>query len=184
MIRNLAMLLAGLSVAAAMQTTQAQERVARTGSRLDSDSSSRLVYQFSAGAEVQRVLDLLEQGRTDDAVEYARDYVDSLSSKAYVGGTSILRERYFALNALCAALTKAGRPDEAVATCSEAIERQPSEWTAFNSRGTAHYSSRRFDLAAADYLRALELAPSDEDVRAMIEHNLALTEQRIADQRP
>lgn len=187
MIRSAAVLVAASCLAvAASPSAPAQERVERTGSRLGGDSTQRMVYQFSASREVQRVLALIEQGETAEAVAYARDYLDSLSSAVTVNGTPISRERYSALNALCVALTKDGRADEAISTCSRAIDMAPRRWSALNSRATAYYASRQFERAAADYRRALEVAPDEEHIVGMLEHNIDLVEQRLAgaDARP
>lgn len=156
------------------------QHIQRTGSRVASDATPRTVYQFEAPRETERVLRLLEQGRTEDAVELARDYLASLRSAIPASGTSLSRQRYHALNALCVALTKAGRVDEAVATCTDAVEMLPSHWTALNSRATAYYVSRQYDLAAADYQRALDVAPDDDNVLETLEHNIRLTAERIA----
>lgn len=159
----------------------AQERVERTGSRVGSDATKRTVVEFGSSSEVRRVLSLLEQNRTAEAVEFARDYLESLSSTVTGSGTPVARKRYFALNALCVALTKDGRPDEAVEVCTDATELAPSQWIAFNSRATAHYSARRFELSLEDYRRALEVAPDEAGIVETLEHNIALAEGRLAE---
>lgn len=182
MIRSAALLVAASCFAvAAAPSAPAQDRVERTGSRLATDSTQRMIYQFSASREVQRVLALLEQGKSAEAVAYARDYLDSLSSAVRVNGMPVSRERYSALNALCVALTKDGRVDEAVSTCSRAVDMAPRRWSALNSRATAYYASRQFERAAADYRRALEVAPDEERIVGMLEHNIELVEQRLAE---
>lgn len=182
MIRNLfvypalACLLAVTAVAG-----HAQERVDRTGSRLGSDATPRNVYQFEPPAEIRRVRTLIAGGETGTAVELARDYLESLSSASSVDGMPLALRRYYGLNALCAALTKDGQVAAAIESCTEAIELYPSRWMALNSRGSAHFARRDFEQALADYRRALEVAGRNEGIVAMLEHNIELAEQRIAE---
>jgi tetratricopeptide (TPR) repeat protein len=167
------------TAAISIQAAQARDPVDRTGSRVGSDSTRRMIIQFAGPGEIDRVLHLLEQDQTDEAIVVAQDYLKSLDSAAFVGNSSVFAERYSALNALCAAFTKARRLDEALAACTAAIEMNPSRWSALNNRGTAHFSSGEFQLALADYRRAREVAPRREGVVATIEHNIRLAEQRL-----
>lgn len=180
MIRN--SLLPGLACALALSVSAslAQERVDRTGSRLGSDSTPRSVYHFEPPGEVRRVRALIARGETGAAVELARDYLESLDSSVSTGNMPAALRRYYGLNALCAALTKHGEVEAAVEACSEAVDLYPSRWMALNSRGSAYFARRDFGQALVDYRRALELAPDNEGVVAMLEHNIGLAEQRIA----
>lgn len=160
----------------------AQDQPERTGSRLGAGASDVAVVRFSEPYEVRHVLELIEQGKFDEAVEFAEAYLESLASVVEAGGSSAARQRYYALNAVCIARTKAGKIDAAIEACTEAIDVLPTTWLAINSRGTAYYSSRRFELALNDYRRALEVAPkNDERVIATIEQNIRLTEGRLAE---
>lgn len=182
MIRRVIVVASAVSVAlAAAGAAGAAEQVSRTGSRLGTDTTQRMVYHLTPPAEVDRVRTLIEDGRTAEAVDYARDYLDSLRSEVSADGGSLSRKRYFALNALCVALTKDGRIDEAIETCTRAVELFPRHWVAINSRATAYYASRRFEQALIDYRRALEVAPDQEGIVETLEHNIELTEQRLAD---
>lgn len=167
-----------LLVAALYVPALAQERVDRTGTRLQSDVTPRTVVRFSESSEIARILDLLELGRTDEAIGLAEDYVKSFDSAAEIGGNARM-QRYFALNALCSTLTKAGRVDEAVETCTDAIELSPSHWSAINNRGTAYFATGRYDDALADYERALEVAP--KTAIETIRFNIGLVELRLAE---
>lgn len=166
-------------VAVALPLATADQRVDRTGSRVGSNATGRTVIRFSEPNETRRVLSLLEQGETEAALAYAEDYLASLGSATVVGRASMVPERYFALNALCAALTQASRLDEAITRCTEAIEIVPSRWTAHNNRGTAFYMQRNYLRALEDYERALELARGND--RETVEHNIGLAEARIAE---
>jgi Flp pilus assembly protein TadD len=181
---TVATLLLLLAAAAGAQAAQAREPVERTGSRLGADTTKRTIVRLAEPAEIDRVLRLLEQNRTDEAIALAEDYLKSLDSASLVGGSPPLGERYSGLNALCVAFTKAGRIDEAIAACSEAIAISPTRWTALNSRGTAYFAARDFDRALADYRTALDVAPRRGSVVMTIEHNIRLAEQRLTAQRP
>ena len=163
------------TAAVAQFALAADERVGRTGTRLGSDTTGRTVVNFGESGEVRRVLALLDQGLTDDALALAEDYLASLDNAA-----GAIPQRYSALNALCAALTSAGRLDEAVGRCTEAMDLLPSRWSAINNRGTAYFLQRNFVRALEDYRRASEFARGQNAV-ATVEHNIELTERRLAE---
>jgi len=164
----------------ALPAAAADRRVDRTGSRVGSDATGRMVIRFSEPNETRRVLALLEQGDTEAALRYAEDYLASLGSASAVNlGGAALPERYFALNALCAVLTRISRLDEAVARCTEAVDLVPSRWTALNNRGSARYLQGDYVGALEDYEAALRFARGK--VRETVEHNIALTEAQIAE---
>jgi len=172
-------LLAAMIAALVALPAAAVDRVDRTGSRVGSNATGRTVIRFSEPSETRRVLSLLEGGETDAALAYAEDYLASLDSVSIVGGSGPLNERYYALNALCAVLTRISRLDEAIARCTEAIEIVPTRWTAVNNRGTVYYLQGNYVRALEDYQRALELARGSD--RETVEHNVALAEERIAE---
>jgi tetratricopeptide (TPR) repeat protein len=171
------MFVAVFTAATAQFALAAEERADRTGSRLGSDTTGRTVVHFGDSGEVRRVRALLDQGLTDDALALAEDYLASLDSAANGSATTPLR--YAALNALCAALTGAGRLDEAVGRCTEAMDLLPSRWSAINNRGTAHFLQRNYVRALEDYRRAGEFARG-QNAAATVQHNIELTERRLA----
>jgi len=168
----------GLSLAVEIASAQ---RVHTTGTRTGSTTTARTIIQLGGdSAEAGRVRRLLEDGQVEEAVAAAEAYIASLDNTVYVGAGSAAQERSVAFNALCAALTHTGQTDRALDACNEAVRLMPSRWPAVNNRGTAHYLAQRYDLALVDYRRALELATS-RNVAAMVEHNIGLAEQRLAD---
>ena len=167
-----------VAVVIAAQIATAAQPIQRTGTRLGSDTTARTVIHFGSSNEIRRIRDLLEEGLTNEAVEFAEDYVRSLDSARNVR-TGRRDERYYALNALCAARTKAGLPAAAIEACSEAIERSASTWNAFNSRGGAYFSDHQYESALEDYRHALSLAPRSNNVATIIEHNIELALQRV-----
>ena len=150
-----------------------------TGSRAGHHSAGRVVVSFDVPAAIRRVQALMENGQNDEALALIEDYVASLDNAAFVGGGSEAQQRYLAFTAHCAALTGVGRLDEAVSTCTDAIELNPSRWTAINNRGTAHFAGGDYEAALADYERAREVAPKGS-VMAAIEHNIGLARRRLA----
>jgi tetratricopeptide (TPR) repeat protein len=157
----------------------AQRDGERTGTRTGSDAVQSSVLQLNQTREVRRIERLISKGRTDEAVRKARKYVIRLSDGRYDRDPDINNERYYAHNALCVALITVHEYDAAIASCTVAIALRPNRWTAVNNRGTAHYAAYRFREALADYRRALELAPRDENVTATIDHNIELCEQQL-----
>lgn len=150
-----------------------------TGSHLDSRVTDLDVIPFSEPDEVSNVRRLLQDGRGPEAVAAARNYLARLErDKTQEQGATY---RYFALNALCGALTQVGELDEAIATCSRAIKLNPQHWSAVNNRGTAHYVSGSYEEALADYQDALTLAP--EEAAETIRHNIQLSEDKLANKK-
>lgn len=170
---------AGLAAAAFLSAAPDAEaqRLDTTGSRLGSTTTGRMITRFSDPPEVTRVLELLEAGEVEEALALAEAYLESLEGTIHTGGSSVVQERYLALNAYCVALTKSGRLGDAVAACTDAVGLMPRRWTAINNRGTAYFAMGRYDEAIADYREALEFAPND-DVAAAVRHNIGLAELR------
>jgi Flp pilus assembly protein TadD len=151
-----------------------------TGTRIrDADSfHSKIVVRFTEPSEITEINKLLQEGKKDLAVEKARDYVASLENRADSDAKKLL---YFALNALCAALTSKGEISEAVDTCSRAIKINPSLWQALNTRGTAYYISGQNEMALKDYRKALGIVKGSESLVDLIQHNIGLVEQKMRD---
>ena len=151
-----------------------------TGTRIkDVDSFyPKSVVRFSEPGEIRRIRTLLQEGKIELAVEKARDYVDRLENTADPDANQL---RYFAFNALCAALTSKGEINEAVDACSRAIKINPSSWEALNTRGTAYYVSGQNELALKDYRKALDIVKGSESLVEMIQHNIGLVEKKMLD---
>lgn len=151
-----------------------------TGTRIkNTDSSySKSVIWFSEPSEITGIRALLQEGKKDLAVEKARDYVASLKTRS---GPDAKQLRYFALNALCAALTSKGNINEAVDACSRAIKINTPFWQALNTRGTAYYMSGQNELALKDYRKALSIVKGSEPLVEMIQHNIGLVEKKMLD---
>lgn len=148
-----------------------------TGTRIKDLESAypETVVWFSQPNEITNIRLLLQEGQKELAVEKAREYVASLEN---VAGYQAKQMLYFALNALCAALTSSGEIKEAVETCSRAIELYPSSWEALNTRGTAYYISGQIELALEDYRKALGMAQGSESAAGLIQFNIDLAEKK------
>ncbi|NLD37323.1 MAG: tetratricopeptide repeat protein [Desulfatiglans sp.] len=151
-----------------------------TGTRIKGMDSSypQTVVWFSEPSEITGIRTLLQEGKKELAVQKARDYVARLKN---IAGPEAKQIRYFAYNALCAALTSKGDIKEAVDECSRAVKINPSLWQALNTRGTAYYISGQYKLAMKDYKKALEIVKGSESLVDLIQHNIGLTEKKMAD---
>lgn len=160
-------------------TNQSVVTAQSTGTRLKDHESNyqKSVIWFSQPREITDIRLLLQDGKKELAVEKARDYVASLEN---ISGPDAKQFRYFALNALCAALTSTGETNEAIDTCSRAIEINPSLWQAINNRGTAYYVSGQIESALADYRNALNLVQGSEPLVELIQHNIGLAEKKTS----
>lgn len=135
-------------------------------SRVGADSQPVNRLWFGAPSELDRISQLVEIGKTEQAVDMAEKFLKSMTSGPY---------HYDALNALCVALNADKQSDEAILICNEAIEKRPSHWMAYNSRGTAHYTKGDYERAVEDYSQALRLYPSSETVK----FNLTLAQSQL-----
>lgn len=154
---------------------------AQTGSRIKQSASPETILWVSAPKEIGQIRRLLQDGKVDKAVRVARQFANYvISSVEGVAGVGAVHSyEYAALNALCVALSSAGKPDEAVRECDRAISRSRHGWQAYNSRGTAHYLAGRYSQALVDYRQAHKFQRRD-DLRELVEHNIALAEARLA----
>jgi len=152
-----------------------------TGTRLLPYKQRTFVIWFDEPHEVAAIRKLLQEGQSEKAVKLAREYVMTVSALDTGGVGQVIH--YYALNALCAALTKIGELTEAIGTCGKAIDLVPWKWQAYNNRGTAHYVSRDYASALRDYHSAGETLDDGEDARYIIESNIKLAESRLAGSR-
>ncbi len=137
-----------------------------------------MVLQLNESSVLDDIQKLLNDGKSEEAVDLARRNLESFDRTLRVAPDERLPARYFALNALCVALTQHGDSDEAIQACSQAISILPQRWSAINNRGTAKYVAGRYGEALSDYRLALRVAPPEENIVATIEHNIDLTVQR------
>jgi Flp pilus assembly protein TadD len=159
--------------------TNAQSQT--TGTRLAPYRQKTLVIWYDEPHEIAAIRHLLQEGQGERAVKLAREFVLTVSALETGGeGQAVL---YYALNALCAALTKTGELTEAIGTCDKAIDLVPWKWHAYNNRGTAHFVSRDYASALRDYRSAGETLNDGEDARFIIESNIKLAESRLAGSR-
>ena len=151
-----------------------------TGTRIKGAESNfpTTVVWFSEPNEIIGIRTLLQEGKKELAVTKAREYIANLKN---LSGPQAKHFRYFAFNALCAALTSKGEIKEAVEACSRAVKINPSLWQALNTRGTAYYMSGENELALKDYHRALAIVQGSESLVELIQHNIGLVENKMAD---
>ncbi len=151
-----------------------------TGTRIkDVDSFyPKSVVWFSEPLEITEIRTLLQDGKKELAVEKARKFVARLKN---IAGPDAKQLRYFAFNALCAALTSKGELKEAVDACSNAVKINPSFWQALNTRGTAYFVYGQNELALKDYRKALEIVKGSKPLVDLIQHNIGLVEKKMND---
>ncbi len=151
-----------------------------TGTKIKGIDSSypQTVVWFSEPCEITEIRTLLQEGKKELAVEKANDYIARLKN---IAGPEAKQLRYFAYNALCAALTSKGDIKEAIDSCTRAVKISPSYWQALNTRGTAYYISGQYELALKDYRKALEIVQGEESLVELIQHNIGLVEKKMAD---
>jgi Flp pilus assembly protein TadD len=152
-----------------------------TGTRLIPYKQKTVVIWYDEPHEIAAIRQLLQEGEGEKAVKLAREFVTTVSALDTGGEGQVVH--YYALNALCAALTKTGELTEAIKTCGKAIDLVPWKWQAYNNRGTAHFVSRDYDSALRDYRSAGETLDDGEDARFIIESNIKLAKSRRAGSR-
>ena len=170
-------LVASLSLLAAIFSQSLSAKPTRTGTNLkNSKAMPSRILSLEEPDEVELVRQLLDEGRTNEALKAAEAYLEEVERVALRHET---KRKYYAWNAYCTILTSMKRFDDAIAACTTAMAFEPGKWSAVNNRGTAKFVAGRLDEALTDYELALSLiSETNEPVRNTIEHNISLLETR------
>ncbi len=143
-----------------------------TGSRIDrSPNYPMSVLRFDEPSELSAARAALKRGDPQEAVQLMTSLLahDVSPDVQYAGH-----------NALCAALTAAGRYEEAGAACDKAIAIRPRHWMAHNTLGNLHLVQGRLEAAIAEYRIALKQLRARSREAKIVRYNLALAEQALA----
>ncbi len=153
-------------------TSSLQAQQTRTGTHLNSKALPSEILALEVPSEVERIRQLIVNGRKEEALKLAESYVDKVER------VTLPHEKlpkYFAWNAYCTVLTSLQKVEEAIAACSMAMAIQPNKWSAVNNRGTAKFVAGQFQEALEDYQAALSMVDeANLRVRDTIEHNINL----------
>ncbi len=143
-----------------------------TGSRIDrSPNYPMSVLRFDEPSELSAARAALKRGDPQEAIRLVTGLLahDASPDVQYAGH-----------NALCAALTAAGRYEEAGAACDKAIAIRPRHWMAHNTLGNLHLVQGRLEAAIAEYRIALKQLRARSREARIVRYNLALAEQALA----
>ena len=168
-------LLAALFLEAVLTTMPGLGRQAlaqATGSRIDrSPNYPMSVLRFDEPSELSAARAALKRGDPQEAIRLMTSLLahDASPDVQYAGH-----------NALCAALTAAGRYEEAGAACDKAIAIRPRHWMAHNTLGNLHLVQGRLEAAIAEYRIALKQLRARSREAKIVRYNLALAEQALA----
>ncbi len=132
-------------------------------------------YDFPGNSSLNSIRKLLNEGRVDAAVTFAKRNVASQERDSRSGRTS--EGVYDAYNALCVALTAKQSYDEAIEACDKAIDENSNRWMAYNSRGTANLKKGNFSEALNDYNVAMQNSPNTSAIREILEHNRQIAQR-------
>ncbi len=164
-----------LCLVLANSALQAQQ--ARTGTNLKSKSMPYTTLHLNEPDEVSRIRELMVQGKKGEALSAAENYIKKVERLLLPGETI---QKYYAYNAYCTVLTSHGRIEEAVNSCSAAMEQEPLKWSAVNNRGTAKLVGGEVEEALSDYRTALSLVEDgNASAQDTILHNITLAEGRL-----
>jgi len=153
-----------------VNSLQAQQ--SRTGTHLNSKALPSEILALEVPNEVERIRQLILDGRKDDALKLAEAYIDKVDRVTLPHETM---PKYFAWNAYCTVLTSLHKVEEAIAACSMAMAFEPRKWSAVNNRGTAKFVAGQYEAALADYQVALSMVDEANIwARGTIEHNIDL----------
>ncbi|GIX18086.1 MAG: hypothetical protein KatS3mg119_2272 [Rhodothalassiaceae bacterium] len=143
-----------------------------TGSRIDrSPNYPMSVLRFDEPSELAAARAALKRGDPEEAIRLMEELLahDSSPDVQYAGH-----------NALCAALTAAGRYEAAGAACDRAIAIRPRHWMAHNTLGNLHLVQGRLEAAIAEYRIALSQLRARSREAKVVRYNLALAERALA----
>ena len=160
----------------ALTSVELNAQPTRAGTNLNAKSITSTVLQLHGSDEVNRIRQLLVDGRKNDALEAAENYIEEVELTVLPHEK---QRQYYAWNAYCTVLISHNRVEDAISACSRAMELQPERWPAVNNRGTAYFVGRMWDEALSDYQTALGLIGEGQDnVRETIEFNIGLLNER------
>ncbi len=178
------------------ESKRPRARCFRRRARYDSTSylviSRRLRFRISAwappleGATLPSHRKALCMARHRSIVALALPLVLLLLVAALGGGCGPMAASSLAEQGLRKA--RAGKYDKALATCEEALQLNPRDYRAYNSRGTTYYlrnGAGDFDRAIADFGEAIRLAPTNADAyynRALVYRDRGDGERAEADE--
>lgn len=135
---------------------------------------------MSAQAETHRM------GQSDALVSQVRALKAGQLDKAIRIGTRALQKSQMDSVAalleanLCLAFHLKGDQDTAIAHCDQALELNPVSWQARLNRGNAYYAAGRYEMAVADYEKAMARVPGNDALAANLEMARAMLPAQIA----
>jgi tetratricopeptide (TPR) repeat protein len=133
---------------------------------------------FSGGNSLKQIRSLLNEGKVDKAVVFAKQHAKSTDIESRSGKKP--KMRYDAYNALCLSLTAQKEYDEAKEACDTAVKDSPNRWMAYNSRGSLNLRTGNYSEAGNNYRMAMEKAPSTGKFKSILEHNMNLAQNRVS----
>ncbi len=149
------------------------EASAQTGTRIKGGRTNAPVsiQQFSAPSEIDRIKRLIANDKAEEAVAVG----ESLLARPLDPGS-----RYFALNAMCVALSHSEKYDAALETCNEAVKLRSSHWMALNSRGSVYLWLNKPGRALEDFRAALDSVKSGSNEDGIIRKNIRIAQSWLA----
>ena len=76
-----------------------------------------------------------------------------------------------AYNKLCIGLTGKGNFDEAIASCINALDLEPSQFSFYNNRANIYFFLGQYDKALAEYYKAMTFSHGDNDADDQHRHH-------------
>jgi tetratricopeptide (TPR) repeat protein len=102
----------------------------------------------------------LDQGRVDDGIRLTLEGLKLTSSAQEIAAGHAN---------LCAGYAMLKRWDEALAHCNTSLELDATNWRAFNNRCAVFVAQGLYDLAIADVLAGLKLAPESSTLKKSLQ---------------
>lgn len=102
----------------------------------------------------------LEQGRADDGIHLTLQGLELAALQVEIAAGHAN---------LCAGYAMLKRWDEALVHCNTSIELDASNWRAFNNRSAVFVAKGLYDLAIADVLAGLKLAPESSTLKKSLQ---------------
>jgi len=102
----------------------------------------------------------LEQGRVEEGIRLTQDGLKLTASRPEIAAGHAN---------LCAGFAISKRWDEALIHCNTSIELDATNWRAFNNRSAVFVAQGLYDLAIADVLTGLKLAPESSTLKKSLQ---------------
>ncbi len=127
---------------------------------------------------INQIRELIYEEKYDSAAKKAITFIRSEERDSRNG---LEKSRYFkeAYNCLCVSSAALRKVEYAMEACETSLKLNPTNWESLKSRATLHFINKNYARSLNDFRLALENSPHEEDIDAMLKHNISVVEAKL-----